>query len=148
MKHRLNAQQWLMLLPVMLGASVGDTLLARGMGEVGRVQLSHPLVLLQAVFNPWVALGILCLLGFFASYITALSWADVSFVLPATAFGNVVVALLSFFWLHEHINRYRWSGIFLIVAGVGFVANGPSSTHHAHEFTHILYVDEEEIQSP
>jgi hypothetical protein len=46
-----------------------------------------------AVFTPWIALGIALLIGFFASYLTALSWADLTFVLPATAFGNVLVAL-------------------------------------------------------
>jgi drug/metabolite transporter (DMT)-like permease len=83
-----------------------------------------------AIRNPWVITGILCLLGFFASYLTALSWADLTFVLPATAFGYVVVALLSKFWLHETVSLYRWAGIVLIVCGVGFVANGPSLTQH------------------
>jgi drug/metabolite transporter (DMT)-like permease len=83
-----------------------------------------------ALRNPWVITGILCLLGFFASYLTALSWADLTFVLPSTAFGYVVVALLSRFWLHEPITLYRWIGILLIVCGVGFVANGPSLTLH------------------
>jgi drug/metabolite transporter (DMT)-like permease len=71
------------------------------------------------------------LLGFMASYMTALSWADITFVLPATAFGNVVVTLLSKFCLHEHISASRWLGIAFIVVGVGFVANGPSRTEHA-----------------
>jgi drug/metabolite transporter (DMT)-like permease len=51
-------------------------------------------------------------------------------VLPATAFGNVIVALLSRFWLHEPISLERWSGIVLITLGVGFVAQGPSLTVH------------------
>jgi drug/metabolite transporter (DMT)-like permease len=51
-------------------------------------------------------------------------------VLPSTAFGYVVVALLSRYWLHETITLYRWAGILLIVCGVGFVANGPSLTLH------------------
>ena len=80
--------------------------------------------------NPWVITGILCLLGFFASYLTALSWADLTFVLPSTAFGYIVVAFLARFWLHEPITPYRWAGILLIVCGVGFVANGPSLTLH------------------
>jgi drug/metabolite transporter (DMT)-like permease len=49
-------------------------------------------------------------------------------VLPATAFGNVIVALLSRFWLHETISLERWAGIVLITIGVGFVAQGPSLT--------------------
>jgi len=86
--------------------------------------------LLTALKNPWVIGGILCLLGFFASYLTALSWADLTFVLPSTAFGYVVVAVLARFWQHEHISVSRWLGIALIVCGVGFVANGPSFTEH------------------
>lgn len=114
----------------MLTASVGDTLLSHGMSQVGPISFAHLGVLIQALTNPWIIAGVLCLLGFFASYLSALSWADLTFVLPATAFGYVVVALLSRFWLHEHISLYRWSGILLIVCGVGFVANGPSLTEH------------------
>jgi drug/metabolite transporter (DMT)-like permease len=70
------------------------------------------------------------LIGFFACYMTALSWADLTFVMPATALGYVVVALLSRFWLHEHLSLSRCAGIVLIVCAVGFVANGPSWTEH------------------
>jgi drug/metabolite transporter (DMT)-like permease len=92
------------------------------------ISLTHPGTLVAAVFTPWVAAGIALLIGFFASYLTALSWADLTFVLPATAFGNVIVALLARFWLHEPISIQRWAGIVLITVGVGFVANGPSLT--------------------
>ena len=130
MKHTLSPQRYLILLAVMLTAAVGDTLLSHGMKQVGPVSLGHLGMLLAAMRNPWIITGILCLLGFFASYLTALSWADLTFVLPATAFGYVVVALLSKFWLHETVSLYRWAGIVLIVCGVGFVANGPSLTEH------------------
>src|SRR5208283_781237 len=130
MKHTLSPQRYLILLAVMLTASVGDTLLSHGMTQVGPVTLAHLGLLLHAIRNPWVITGILCLLGFFASYLTALSWADLTFVLPSTAFGYIVVAFLARFWLHEPITPYRWIGILLIVCGVGFVANGPSLTLH------------------
>jgi len=130
MKHTLSPQRYLILLVVMLSASVGDTLLSHGMRQVGPVSLAHLGLLLVAIRNPWVITGILCLLCFFASYLTALSWADLTFVLPSTAFGYVVLALLSKFWLHETVSLYRWAGIVLIVGGVGFVANGPSLTQH------------------
>lgn len=94
------------------------------------ISLAHPLALIAAVFTPWIAAGIALLIGFFASYLTALSWADLTFVLPATAFGNVIVALLARFWLHEPISLERWAGILLITVGVGFVAHGPSRTEH------------------
>lgn len=128
MKHVLRPSQYAILITIMLTASVGDTLLSRGMAQVGQVDLHHLGLLWHALFNPFVIAGIVLLIGFFASYMTALSWADLTFVMPATAFGYVVVALLSRFWLHEHLSLYRWAGIFLIVCAVGFVAGGPSRT--------------------
>ena len=130
MKHALKPSQYAILITIMLTASVGDTLLSRGMAQVGAVDLNHLGLLWHALFNPFVIAGIVLLIGFFSSYMTALSWADLTFVMPATAFGYVVVALLSRFWLHEHLSVYRWTGIFLIVCAVGFVAGGPSRTEH------------------
>lgn len=126
--HKLSARQYLILGLVALCAPLGDTCLSRGMTRIPAISIAHPVSLLAAVFTPWIGLGIALLIGFFASYLTALSWADLTFVLPATAFGNVIVALLSRFWLHENISLERWAGIVLITLGVGFVAQGPSRT--------------------
>jgi drug/metabolite transporter (DMT)-like permease len=130
MTHRLTPQQYGILGTVMVTASFGDALLSRGMSQVGAVDLSHPLLLFHALFNLNVICGIVLLIGFFASYMTALSWADLTFVMPATAFGNVLIALLSRFWLHEHLSLSRWLGILLLTCAVGFVANGPARTEH------------------
>jgi drug/metabolite transporter (DMT)-like permease len=130
MKHTLSTQQYLILLCVSLTASVGDTFLSHGMGQVGQVDPQHLGLLLHALANGWIVAGIVLLIGFFACYMTALSWADLTFVMPATAFGYVVVALLSRFWLHEHLSLARCAGIGMIVCAVGFVANGPSRTEH------------------
>lgn len=128
MKHRLTLRQYLILGTVAVCAPLGDTCLSRGMTNLAPISLTHPMTLIAAVFTPWIACGIALLIGFFASYLTALSWADLTFVLPATAFGNVIVALLARFWLHEPISLERWAGIVLITIGVGFVAQGPSLT--------------------
>jgi drug/metabolite transporter (DMT)-like permease len=106
----------------------GDVLLKRGMQQVGEIHIAHWTHVFTAVANPWVILGILCLAGFFYSYLTALSWADLTFVLPATAFGYVVTAVLSKYFLHESISMLRWTGVLLIAGGVGLVTRGPSLT--------------------
>ncbi len=113
---------------VSLCAPLGDTCLSRGMTNLPPITLAHPLSLIAAVFTPWIALAIALLIGFFASYLTALSWADLTFVLPATAFGNMIVEILARFFLHEAISWQRWFGVILITVGVGFVAQGPSLT--------------------
>jgi drug/metabolite transporter (DMT)-like permease len=128
----MTFRRYLILGAVMIGASVGDTFLSAGMKQVGPVSLHHLLSLLIALRNPWVISGIFFLILFFASYLTALSWADLTFVLPATGFGYVIIALLSKFWLGETISSGRWVGIVLITLGVGFVTNGPSYTNHNH----------------
>jgi drug/metabolite transporter (DMT)-like permease len=129
--HKLSLWQYMVLGLVSVCAPLADACLSRGMTHMPAISLDHPLTLIAAVFTPWIALGIVLLICFFASYLTALSWADLTYVLPATAFGNMIVELISKFWLHEAISYQRWFGVALITIGVGFVANGPSLTEHS-----------------
>ncbi len=124
----MTPKRYLVLAVVAVTAPLGDTLLAIGMKRIGPISLREPGALVHAVATPYVGLGIALLIGFFASYLSALSWADLTYVLPTTSIGNVFIALLSRFWLHEEISLSRWLGIVLITLGVGFVANGESYT--------------------
>jgi len=121
-------RKYLVLAGITVFSTVGDSLLARGMKQLGGVSLHDVSGLLLAILNPWVTLGIVLLLAFFASYTSALSWADLTYVLPATSLGYVLVALVARVAFHEVISPTRWLGIALIAAGVGFVAAGPSVT--------------------
>lgn len=125
----MTFRRYMLLAAIMLTAAFGDTFLSVGMKQVGPVSVHHLSTLFTALRVPWIVAGIVLLVGFFASYLTALSWADLTFVLPATSFGYVIIALLSAFWLHESISPARWAGILLITLGVGFVTQGPSYTH-------------------
>ncbi len=128
MAHTLTPRRWLVLIAVALCASLGDTCLTLGMRHVGAVSLHQWWTLVFALKQPWVLLGIALLLGFFGCYLTAISWADLTFVLPATSFGYIVMALMGRFVLHEHVSPARWLGVVLITIGIGFVATGPSLT--------------------
>jgi drug/metabolite transporter (DMT)-like permease len=122
-------RKYLVLAGVAIFSAAGDSLLARGMRDLGSISLNNLSSLILAILNPWVACGILLLLAFFASYMSALSWADLTYVLPASSLGYVLVALAARFGFHEAVSPARWIGIALITAGVGFVAAGPSLTH-------------------
>ncbi|MCU1304674.1 MAG: hypothetical protein JWQ87_4958 [Candidatus Sulfotelmatobacter sp.] len=126
----MNFRKYLVLAGVTVFAVAGDSMLSHGMKQVGSISIHHLQSVFSAVANPWVAIGILFLLGFFATYTNALSWADLTYVMPATALGYVLLALVARFVLHEHISPLRWIGIALITAGVGFVAGGPPLTEH------------------
>jgi drug/metabolite transporter (DMT)-like permease len=121
-------RKYLILAGVTVFAAAGDSMLSHGMKQAGGISIHHPQGVLLALLNPWVACGILLLLGFFASYMNALSWADLTYVLPATSLGYVLLALVARFLLHEQVSPMRWLGIALISGGVGFVAGGPALT--------------------
>lgn len=108
-------------------------MLSHGMKQTGNISLHHLSGVILAVLNPWVAIGIVLLLAFFASYMNALSWADLTYVLPATSLGYVLLALVARFALHEQVSVTRWIGIAFIAGGVGFVAGSPALTAHGHD---------------
>lgn len=124
----MTFRKYLVLFGIALFGSVGDSLLSRGMKEIGTVSLTHLQSLIVALANFWVLGGIVLLIGFFATYMTALSWADLTYVLPATSIGYVIIALIAKFVLHEQVTTARWIGILLITSGVGFIAGGPALT--------------------
>jgi drug/metabolite transporter (DMT)-like permease len=128
----VTIRKYLVLAGVTVFAPAGDSMLSYGMKQVGRVSPNHLQSVVAAVLNPWVAFGILLLLAFVIFNMTALSWADLTYVLPATSLGYVLVALIARFALHEHITPLRWVGIALIACGVGFVAGGPALTAPAY----------------
>ncbi len=114
------------LLIVVLASAFGNAFLSKGMkqlGDISRLSLADMLgTAVGALLNPWVALGVALLLVFFVSFLTALSWADLSYALPATAPSYLLLAALSYWMLGERVTGWRWLGITLIVAGVALVA--------------------------
>ncbi|HEY6372948.1 MAG TPA: EamA family transporter [Candidatus Sulfotelmatobacter sp.] len=124
----MTFRKYLVLAGVTVFAAAGDSMLSHGMKQTGNISLHHLQSVILAVRNPWVAAGIVLLMAFFASYMNSLSWADLTYVLPATSLGYVLLALVAKFALHEQVSPMRWLGIALISGGVGFVAGGPALT--------------------
>lgn len=124
----MTFRKYLVLAAMILFNALGDVALEYGMNKMGAIHADHLADAVAAVFTPWVVVGILLLLGFFACYLSALSWADLSYVIPATALGYVVIALLSQWLLGETVTLTRWAGIALVGGGVLFLARGPVLT--------------------
>ncbi|HMD42473.1 MAG TPA: hypothetical protein VKH45_05320 [Candidatus Acidoferrum sp.] len=130
-EHRLRIKTLFMVLLMVVCANLGDLMLKRGMLQIGAVQISLPGVwhaLLSTIHNGTIWLGILFLIGFTLCYMTAVSWADYSYVMPAGAFGYAVQTALAVVILHEAVNAQRWVGVVLIVAGVLLVGQTHPST--------------------
>jgi len=123
-ESRLRIKTLVMVLAMVVCANAGDLLLKRGMSNIGAVEfsgsgLAHAFRL--TVTNPIIWLGILFLLGFMICYMTVLSWADYSYVMPAGAFGYALLTLLAVVFLHESVSPRRWVGVILICIGVMLV---------------------------
>jgi drug/metabolite transporter (DMT)-like permease len=92
------------------------------MKRIGPVTIrtfSDLLHILYQVFTSGVIwLGMGSLLMFFLSYMLVLSWADYSYVQPASSFAYGVVALWGHFLLHETVTPTRWLGVLIICVGV------------------------------
>jgi drug/metabolite transporter (DMT)-like permease len=101
--------------------TVGEVLLAKGMREVGDVSQLHWTQMWRMLLmftNPKVVLGVLCMAAFFFSYAASLSWAELSLVLPTTAFSIVFATTIASFWLGEHVSPLRWLGVLIILGGI------------------------------
>lgn len=83
---------------------------------------------MRAALDPMVWLGTALLIVFFALYSAALSWADLSFVLPATAFGYVLNVAAGHYFLSETVTPARWAGSLVITLGVFLVSKSGART--------------------
>lgn len=128
----LHFKTYSMILIMVVFGPVGNVLLSKGMKNVGSAagwkasELPHVLFGILASGYIWV--GVASLLTFFVAYMVILSWADYSYVQPASSIAYLVVALLGYFYLGERISYLRWAGIAVICLGVFVVGNTPPRT--------------------
>src|SRR5690349_512233 len=100
-----------LLVPIVLCSSTGNVLLGKGMKQVGGIGNGSPAAVAEALLgaftNAWIWLGIASLLLFLVSLMLVLSWADYSFVMPASSASYAVTALMSRWLLHEVVSTQR-----------------------------------------
>ncbi len=122
---------WLTLFVILLNAG-GDLSLALGMKSIPGTMSANPADYIRAMFHVRVALGIFLLILWLLTRMTLFSWADLSFVVPVTAVGYVLAAILGHFYLGETVTLTNWIGTFLIFFGTAFVgATKPKTTDGA-----------------
>ncbi len=118
----LHAKTVLLILLMVTFGPLGNTLLGKGMKRIGAVTIGSIPDLLHVLYQVFTSgiiwLGMLSLLMFLISYMLVLSWADYSYVQPASSFAYGVIALWGHFLLHETVTPTRWLGVLIICAGV------------------------------
>lgn len=123
----LHLKTYIFILFIAFFAPLGNVLLSKGMQGIGSArdwqarQLFQ--ILIRILSSGYIWLGIACLLAFFVAYMLVLTWADYSYVQPASSFSYAVVAVLGLLLLGEKVNLLRWSGIAVICIGVFIVGH-------------------------
>ena len=117
----------LVLLAVLvLTSTAGELLVTHGMKRGGEIDDFRPRALLLALWRAarggWLPAGVATLAVSFFTLLAALSVADASLVIPATAVTYVLNTLGAGLFLKEHVSGIRWLGAALVAAGVALVS--------------------------
>ena len=133
--HRLHFKTFVMILIMIIAGPLGNVMLGKGMQSVGATSIASIYDFVHVVgsilSSPSIWLGVASLLTFFVANILVLSWADYSFVQPASSMAYGVVAFFSVFLLGEQVSPLRWAGIAIICFGVFIVGRThPRTTGH------------------
>jgi drug/metabolite transporter (DMT)-like permease len=121
----------MIMLSIVLGP-LGNVMLGKGMKGIGPVSLNNfrniGVIAVSVLSSPYIWLGIASLMAFMIVHMLLLTWADYSYVQPATSLSYATVALLSYFLLGEVVTPLRWLGIAVICLGVFIVGRTAPST--------------------
>ncbi len=113
---------------IVVAGTGGELCVSRAMKQTGEVKDFRPAavikVILRALRNPWMLLGVGMMTVAFFALLAVLSIENVSFVVPVTALSYVAGALGGMLFLGEHVNWRRWVGISLVCVGVTLVFVG------------------------
>jgi drug/metabolite transporter (DMT)-like permease len=115
-----------------LTQATGNVFLSKEMKHIASaiqvIDSSFLVLFFRAVENPAVWLGTGLLIISFLLFVTALSLADLSFVLPVVSIEVIVNVAFANYFLNEPVSLLRWIGTVLISTGVILVVRSEKQT--------------------
>jgi len=115
----------LLLVIIVVAGTGGELCVTRAMKEIGEVHDFRPRALvrflLDALTVGWMWVGIAMMALAFFALLAALSFENVSFVVPVTALSYAAGAVGAVLFLRERISMQRWIGVLIVCAGVTVV---------------------------
>jgi drug/metabolite transporter (DMT)-like permease len=118
----LRLKTYVLICAMLVFGPLGDVLLGKAMKTISPMSSWAPASVLgffvRAFTTPTAWLGIGSLTLFFVAYLLVLSWADYTYVQPASALSYGLVAVLAMTALNERVTLVRWGGVILICLGV------------------------------
>jgi len=123
-----SLELWVAIALMVLASSGGDVLLSSAMKRIGdldelRASRGLPAVIGTIFSEKHFLLALCCFTVGFFSFLTALSWGDLSLVAPASASLTFIVsAVMAKFFLRERVDHRRWMSAVLVCVGVVLLA--------------------------
>ena len=118
-------REFLLLCVIVVAGTGGELCVTRAMKKIGEVTDFRPLALvrfiLKALVVGWMWVGIAMMTVAFFALLAALSFENVSFVVPVTALSYAAGAVGAVLFLRERISAQRWIGVLIVCAGVTIV---------------------------
>jgi drug/metabolite transporter (DMT)-like permease len=116
---------------IVISNSIGNLLLAIGTKQLPAFDPGAMLPYTSmALVNGWIIAGVALLALWMYAQLTMLTWSDLSYVIPVTASGYILTAILGVLVLNEGVSLTRWFGIGLISLGVLLVSETAPKTSH------------------
>jgi drug/metabolite transporter (DMT)-like permease len=115
----------ILFLIIIMAGTGGELCVTRAMKDIGEVHDFRPAALLRfmrrAFLVGWMWIGIAMMTVAFFALLAALSFENVSFVVPVTALSYGAGAVGAMLFLRERISLQRWVGVLIVCAGVTIV---------------------------
>ena len=119
---------WATIAIVVLSSTAGDVLSAMAMQKIGdfgelRRRLGVRAVIVAVLRSPKFLLAVVFMAISFFTLEVALSWADVSLVVPASAACTFLTnAFAARIFLYEKVDKRRWIAAMFVAGGVALLA--------------------------
>ena len=117
----MNRSMAILILSVCLAAA-GQVMLKIGMSRVGALSLTGTQEAIagvgRAFLEPRVLIGLGCYGLSAILYMVALSHIDLSVAYPVAGLSYLIITLIAWGFLGEHVPPLRWIGVLVILAGV------------------------------
>ena len=130
--RRLQIKTIVFLIVMVTSGPLGAVFLRLGMKHAHLVSRWSPIILLQISHriltngDVWLGIGNRIISGL--AFMVMLSWADYSYVNPASSVNYAIAVFMGWSILGEVVPFWRWVGAILICLGVLFIGKTPART--------------------
>lgn len=130
--RRVEIKTAIFLIVVVTTGPLGAVFLREGAKHANLLARWNPILLLQQSrsmltnANIWLGIGSRIVSGL--AFMCMFSWADYSFVTPASSVSFVIAVFMGWLILGEAVPTGRWIGTILICLGVAFIGKTPART--------------------